>query len=401
VKSVRRFFLLFIATAFCFHVNAQRTATGKITDAVSGKPVTASVFLSNTSIGTTSSSDGTFQLKIPDGRYEMIVSSVGYETYVVSIQSGVALENLQIKLKEKIKELENIQLEPYEKDGWEKWGKFFLENFIGLSFQAQDCRIENYKIIKFRRSYKNGELNAYAFEPLIIVNESLGYKIQYQLEEFTYKFRDRMMFYAGYPLFIPMHGSERKQRRWARERDDVYYGSQMHFMRSLYRNTLAEEGFELRKLIKIPNTEKQRVKSLVRPVAQVGSKMIISNSDSSDYYSRILAQPDFTEYLDNKLLPADSIAFAYEQTIAGLHFSDYLWVKYKNKKAPSAYQKQYPDEGDVIVSTLKLLNNEAIQIQSNGYYYDPRQILSSGYWGWSEKMATMLPFNYKPTKKAP
>jgi hypothetical protein len=28
-------------------------------------------------------------------------------------------------------------------------------------------------------------------------------------------------------------------------------------------------------------------------------------------------------------------------------------------------------------------------------------MVASGYWAWSEKMAMMLPFTYKPIKKAP
>jgi hypothetical protein len=44
-------------------------------------------------------------------------------------------------------------------------------------------------------------------------------------------------------------------------RAEAYYGSMMHFMRSLYRNKLIEEKFEVRKLIKLSSEEQKRVKA--------------------------------------------------------------------------------------------------------------------------------------------
>jgi hypothetical protein len=48
------------------------------------------------------------------------------------------------------------------------------------------------------------------------------------------------------------------------------------------------------------------------------------------------------------------------------------------------------------LSEITLINQRPIAIMSNGSFFLPNDLLSSGYWAWSEKIATMLPFDYKP-----
>lgn len=333
----------------------------------------------------------------------MIISSVGYQTEVLQISANSSLQALNIVLKPKVKELENVKLEPYEKDGWLRWGKFFTENLIGVGENADDCRILNYQVIKFRNSRQRGELSAYAFEPLMIRNEALGYTIQYQMEEFTYNFRTNILFYSGFPLFTPMEGSERKKKRWLAARDDAYFGSQLHFMRSLYRNILPQEGFEMRRLVKTENTEKKRVRSRYKAIAEVSGKVIVGggDSDSSEYYSKVLSQPDRYSVLSNQLLPADSIAFAFDSVTAGFEFADYLQIRYTKAKAPRDYIDFTRGKETSMISEINLVTSEPIIVQANGMHFEGKNLLSSGYWGWSEKMSRMLPFNFKPNKKAP
>ncbi len=86
-------------------------------------------------------------------------------------------------MKPKMEELQTVVVEPYEKDGWETWGKFFIENFIGTSQNARSCTIKNYKTLRFRHSKKRNQLTVTADDPLIIENKALGYSIQYQWKD--------------------------------------------------------------------------------------------------------------------------------------------------------------------------------------------------------------------------
>lgn len=382
---------------------AQRLLRGVVLDAEKNSPVPkASVFLNNTSVGTTATDEGRFEITVPAGKYELVVSSVGFNTHLQTITVQDVPDFLTIRLAAKAPELEAVVIEPYLKDGWAQWGRFFLENFIGTSELADDCQILNKDLLRFRFSKKQNKLSVSAGEPLVIENKALGYRIRYQLETFLYDFQTQFVLYIGYPFFEPLQARQRKQQRWAEKRREVYYGSTMHFMRSLYRNTLVQEGFEVRRLQKFPNLEKQRVRELYRTRrAPPATKSLVSSgnrfvSDSTGYYESVLRQPDVLEKIGREVLTGDSIAFAIDSVTAGLSFPDYLYVHYLKGQVPLAYKRLYPTGAHAMLSYLQLLTDQPLSIQANGMYYNPVDVVMSGYWGWSEKMATMLPFDYKP-----
>ena len=392
-----RYCLLLLHLALPLAVLGQLQLKGVVLGEENKPLAKASIFLNHTSIGTTSNDGGHFELSIPAGKFELIVSSVGYETFSQSI-SGSSPSFITINLKPKIPVLETVIIEPFEKNGWKKWGSFFLENFIGTSAYAKDCKLKNPEVLRFRHSKKNNELTAIALEPLIIENKALGYTVQYQMETFTYNFKTRYLIYTGYPFFRPMSGGKAKQKKWKRNSEEVYYGSMMHFMRSVYRNKVIENGFEVRPLQKVPNVEKQRVKAVYSSrILKNGSGSIKLNlaKDSSEYYSSIMAQPDQFNVAGG-IISGDSIAYAVDDFTAGMYFPNYLMVTYKHKLAPAEYRKMFPQNSHAMMSQITLVNGRPIEIQENGMYYDPVELLNLGYWSWSEKMATMLPFDYWP-----
>lgn len=394
--------LMAIACLFTTTLSAQTILKGTVLDAGKKTPVpSASIFLNNTSIGTKADGSGQFQLSIPSGRFELIVSSVGYQTYTLNIQSDQLPEALNILLEQKETELEAVVVEPFLKDGWKIWGNFFVENFIGTMASAAKCKILNPEVLKFRHSRKNDELTVVAFEPIIIENKALGYKLRYQLENFKYQFKTRLLTYAGYPFFEPMSGGSAKQKKWARNRKEAYYGSLMHFMRSVYRNKVVEEGFEVRRLKKVPNLEKQRVRQVYSTNKKVtydaNGKRIVStiNQDTANYYAKVLRQNDDQDVISRDVIPGDSIAYGISSTVAVLDFPDYILVIYKHKLAERAFLERYPESSTAVMSQLTLINGQPVEVYANGSYYSPSDLLTLGYWSWSEKIATMLPLDYE------
>ncbi len=398
-------FLFWLSTAFG-HANAQNFVLhGTITDSATGKPVIgASIFLSNTSIGTSANNSGQFTLyRVPQGRFNLVVSSLGYQTYVQSINADKLPQALQIALTPKANELSAVVVGTYDQNGWEKWGKLFLNNFIGTSNFALDCTLKNQEALKFRYSKKRDFLQAFADDALIIENKAMGYMVHYKLEGFSFDFAKHTVFYFGFPLFEEMEGSGRKQQKWKARRREAYYGSAMHFMRCLYVNKLPENGYEIKRLEKIPNVEKRRVQALYGYfVANGHSEEDFENSlpkDTLHYYKRIMDQPDETQVLHKEPLRGDSIASAADSVTAILSFTDYLQITYKNKKTPFEYTQQVlekTDASDFITSQITLLNNHPVFVLYNGIFYQPQDLLLTGYWAWSEKIANMLPFDYWP-----
>jgi hypothetical protein len=402
---MKLFYIIYFLLFCCFIGNSQKLLKGIVIDEQNNKPIAnASVFLNTTSIGTVTNSQGNFELAIPNGRYDLIISSIGYTTYNQTLYTDKAEDFITIKLKLKTLVMQTVVIEPYEKDGWEKWGNFFLERFIGTSAYAQHCKIENVGVIHFRNSKKKNELSAIADEPLIIVNKALGYTIQYQLENFTYNFNTHYLVYAGYPFFQLMKGNSHKQKHWDKSRSEAYFGSMMHFMRSVYRNKIIEENFEVRSLQKIPNYEKLRVKAAFTSnqhrVQRSDGTIIVSpiNKDTANYYESILNQPDYKNVVGKNVLKGDSTAYAVDSTTAGLDFDNYLLVIYNNKLAPLEYRERFPKSSEAMMSEIILINQRPVEIHANGSYYNPVDLMSTGYWAWSETIAMMLPFDYVPPK---
>ena len=365
---------------FCaFFSNAQKTLFGSILSKDSKMPVpAASIFLSNTSIGTISKDNGEFILQpFPEGRYDLVVTILGYETYSITIASNAIPAKLEILLTPKVKVLEEVIVSPYEKNGWEKWGNFFMENLIGKTPNAADCKLLNTEVIHFRFDKKKNTLNAFADEPLLIQNEALGYELKYDLSIFEFNYSSRIFFYQGYPLFVDLEAkNDRVENRWKKNREKTYRGSLMHFMRSLYRNTLDAEGFEMRKIIR-------------------------KNDKLTNRFSESSNQHDM-DILVNVPLSADSVAFAIDSFTVGLQFTDYLQIVYKWKMMPESYRAMQRGMKFSQPMTAELYMpdpQKVVAVLSNGSYFSGKDVLTLGFWSWSEKLSNMLPLDYRPPKK--
>lgn len=265
---------------------------------------------------------------------------------------------------------------------------------------ASKCDLKNYQVIKFRRNKKKNTISAVAYEPLIIENKALGYILKYQLEKFIYNFSSHVFYYEGYPLFSEMEGSDKQKSKWEKNRQAAYYGSMLHFMRALYRNKLPEEGFEIHKMVKKENTEKKRVQQIIAAGKQYEDPDVditFTRNDSSIYYEKVMKQSDELTFFYRPILSSDSIAYAIDKTTAGLYFKDYIDVTYTKRKAPFEYSQTTSQKDDRQTSQITMLDDREVTISANGNYYPSQTILTSGYWGWSEKVGFMLPMDYWPT----
>ncbi len=281
-------------------------------------------------------------------------------------------------------------------DDIDTMGKFFIENFIGTTYAARLCRIRNYKTLRFRHSKKKNILTAVADEPLIIENRELGYRITYQLEDFSYDFNQNTLFYLGYTLFEDMAKDTLKiPKRFLRERHAAYKGSIVHFIRSLYNNKLVENGFEVKRVKRIHNDEKDRVKAIMRGKFRHGD-----NADSSEYYDKILRQEDYEDIFSQYNLNADSIVSITGDKQRIMYFDNYIQVMYRDGFEERGYlsytgqnRKPYHPR-----SLVFLLNGNPVTLDKNGSCYPATEFFSSGYWAWSEKISHLLPIEYDDAK---
>lgn len=374
---------------FGFIADGQNLLKGVVLDAVNKKPVSnAAVFINTTSIATKTDDHGDFVLKVPGGRSILVFAADGFETNSSIVDTKQLPDTVIVNLQTKSKPL---QKHAFEKKGWENWGEFFAINFIGSSVNAKECKIKNPKAVHFYVSGEGNELTALSDEPLIIENKPLGYTITYYLESFLFNSKTFLFSYRGYSFFTPMTGNTTKQQTWEKNRSDAYFGSLMHFMRSVYRNRIAEEGFDVRRLKKIRSIDSY-------PSSKSGSANSTRDTisdENDDYKDQILNENNYRDIIGASL-PGDSIAYAVSTSTVGFDFTNFLLVTYREKEAPPEYQQQISGTGRT--SELILINKRPVEIESNGSYFDTGDLLILGYWTWSEKIANMLPLDYNPPK---
>lgn len=338
--------------------------TGRIIDGTTQLPLqAASVFAQNTTIGTVTDANGNFTLKLPIGGYDLAITFTGYETISRRITTADSYDkNIVIEMKQKEKAMEDVVIRASNEvlDGWEKYGSFFLDNFIGKSNNSKHCSITNSSVLKFYYYKRKDRLKVLATEPLEIENLALGYKIKYTLDSFIHDYKTQTGIYTGYPLFEEMTTTDSLQLiAWRDNRNKVYGGSILHFMRSVYDKTLKDQGFEIQFIAK-----KEGKESAIK---------------LTDFYN--------------------SIGYKMEDSSAVVEITPYqpdIAILYTNDVPDSEYLEQNNEKSrDFQLSVINITPGDSIAIEQNGYYYDQSDITITGYLTW-HKIADMLPYNYNP-----
>ena len=361
MKKIIPFLLSLIISSSVFSQSTY-TISGKIIDAETKLPLqAASVFAQNTTMGTATNADGYFKLELPNGGYDLVVSFTGYQPETRRITTADAGDkNIVIEIKQKEKEMQDVVIRSTSEvaDGLEKYGDFFLENFIGKTSNSTACSIKNKEVLKFYFYKRRNKLKVTATAPLEIVNNALGYTIKYTLDSFTHEYDTQLSQYTGYPLFEEMQPANEEQKaKWNAARSVAYNGSMLHFMRSLYQKRLKEEGFEIQFLIKDSVTES------AIPVKNFYGGMNYAMDDSTMVLS---VKPN-------------------QKNVA---------VIYKNEKPDPLFLQANPETNPKFeLSVLTFLPGGSINIEQNGYFYDQHDITINSYWDW-EKVGDMLPNDY-------
>jgi hypothetical protein len=337
---------------------AQFTVTGKIIDSATREPMAgASVFCQNTTVGSATNREGEFALQLRSGGYDLIISYTGYVTKQLRInQNDGRIPDIEMVKEDKSLGEVIVKTSNEVKDGWEKYGAFFMDHFIGTTPNATKFKLLNPEALHFYLLKKSNKLRVLATEPLQMQNNALGYNLRYLLDTFIYNYNNDINSYRGFSLYTAMEGDDSLKRVWAANRKAVYYGSKLQFMRSYYDSTLTEDGFVVDLLDENNATKFNRVTDVYDTLYYGG---LDSTGQVEIWYPR--------------------------------KFS----VTYVKRKPEPEYLKQFklPKNVSTQISYIELTNG--IAINENGYYYDQRDWVSQGYWSW-KNLADQLPYDYTP-----
>ncbi|MGY3211697.1 carboxypeptidase-like regulatory domain-containing protein [Mucilaginibacter sp. HD30] len=395
---VRRIlFLLFFVPAILHGQGF--TISGKIVSKESGRGLAgASVFLSNSSFGTTSSSEGVFTLnRLKPGQYTLVVTAVGFAEYNKVIMVNGDIADMTITMEPRAIMLREVTISGSSRADWNRNYALFKSEFIGTDENAKECVVINPKVLDFTYRKSKQTLTASSDEFLIVENKALGYRVKFLLNAFSSDKIEGRLSYQGSRLFEELPGSSAQKKKWQIKRDRAYYGSSMHFFRSLYQNKLNQEGFETRRLSREQDPMRPSAAIIQKKMQQFNGTMM---RDSFMYWYNLYNSP---KYVHQKIstIPWFSLELLREGPQPGLYaitFPEYLYVIYKNREETEAFKDVYRplDMPNYEVSILTLFNNPPYALfDSNGIVVGESPLFEGS---WSKpRLSELLPVDYTPS----
>ena len=358
MKKIFLFTLVVLFYGFGFS-QSNFTVSGKVIDSASKDPLAfASVFCQNTTQGTATNKEGFFSMSLKEGGYDLVITYTGYRSRMIRISPEMKITDLAIEMVKEEKSIEEVVIRSSNevKDGWTKYGKFFLENFIGSTPFSSQCVLMNPEVLKFYYFRKSEKLKVLADSPLIISNNALGYNLRYNLDSFLFMYKTTICSYRGLSFYEERVSSEDSMKLWKKNRQKAYLGSRLHFMHSYYDSTLSQSGFII--------------------------DMLDENDDKK--FNKITEPYDATWYTT-----VDSV------NEIDIYFPKRISITYTKRTPENEYLKKYklPMNIGVQISYIDVL--DVITIKPNGYYYDQKDWINFGYWSW-KNIADQVPNDYTP-----
>ena len=388
-------FLIALLPAVAFAQNSE--ITGKVRIAGTQTPIDqANVFLSNSTAGTSTRTDGSFILSgLKPGQYTLVVSIVGYDTYTKSVLVGSQPINLDIELAQSNTQLREVVITtPAD---WKKNYEEFEKVFIGTDENAKYCTVINPHIVTLQYHKSTQVLEAYTDDFLIVENLALGYRVKFLLKSFEYDRLSGIIRYEGQQLFSELKGSKKQVEIWHKNRRDTYYGSHMHFYRALYQNKLDSEGFIVMKYTRELNPARPSEKVIRQKLKKFNDGMAV-HRDSAIYWVGLAKMSKYyKEALDKKPTPAEEILQpTNQQGVYQVYFKGYnLYVVYTKKREKDDFQDMYRPLDMPNYQTSVVSATEPYVIDSNGIVFGDSSPLYEGTWSKS-RLSDLLPVDYVP-----
>jgi hypothetical protein len=394
--------LVFILLMPLLAVAQKISVTGKVTAADNKAPIAgASVYLSNSSVGTSTASDGSFTLGLNPGQYTLVVSAIGYESSSQTVLADNSTIRLDIILSPRSIQLSEVKIKPMSKSDRKEALARFKAEFIGTGPNAADCKIVNPDVLSFSFSQNKTILEASTADFLVVDNNALGYRIKFLLNNYQSNFFTGDITYKGSRIFEEMKGGDSKMKRWYKRRDDAYYGSPMHFYRSLAKDSLQFNGFKIYRLSRQVNPLRPSDQEIEEGLAR--AEMSRAKKDSLRYWADLKNMSRYaSQKFKGKFLVKDILQKSDRPGLYRLSFTDQLYVVYTKKWETNYYRDVYREPTDLnyattIVSTTGA--NNYILFDNNGSVLGEPPFYQ-GMWS-QQRISTQLPVDYVPYGKPP
>lgn len=401
-------FSLILFSLFLFvNASAQHTIQGKVFDYGTKKPIeNASVYINNTSIGMKTNDLGAFRINSKEIYKDLIISALGYEKAVIELKK--TSNSYTVYLMPKENSLSDVTIS-FDRNAWKKWGDIFSKMLLGVDVQySKGCEIVNPQDLQFYYDPEENFLEVTSTKTLIVKNFDLGYFLNIDIDRFKYSFIEDHLIYDSTINYEYFKVKDRKNLNVQIATNYNYYGSKQHFFRSLYQNTLKEEGFQLCSFRGVKNAEKERVTSKTQKryaelIAKGTSKIYLDNldtdRDSALYFRRVLNQDDFLSIALDDVKIDDFIKYDTINKKLNFNFPDTLLLSYNrdnNLLNNFTNRKKVDPENRYtrLVTMLFLTDDNGVDIDESGFAFN-NVLFTIGDIG-SRRFSRELPLSYDP-----
>ncbi len=391
-------FLLFAIQSF-----AQYNVSGRVINKSDKKPVAnAVVFINNSAIESTTDSAGQYKLNLPASQYHLLITIVGFESYKtpLTVKGNTVLND--IELTPKIGAIKEVTIKA--RPNLSPCFPAFETEFFGNSLFARQCKILNPLAVQFYDITPKGGFTARSSDFVQIENDALGYKVKFLLLFFIKDVDKQSCFFKGESFFEEMKGTPKQEREWHKNRLACYQGSSIQLFRSILSDSLAENGFRVKRASRKLNPYYNKNGMMVDPydidnaatAATMANDLGIDddNSDNTVYNDR----------LENSFLTGKELLLKTNQkdlfAVSGKTPKDTsinsLYIEHTKNVLPFAKNESVPWIWGGKVTFFTFKDKPYLVFNDNGKMLNPGVMDIEGYMLMQSRVSTMLPFDYKP-----
>jgi len=233
----------------CF-VNAQ-VISGVVCDETTKKPVAdVQVYLDGTSINTITNTMGRFELRSRSVlNTKLVLHHLLYKTAIINNPFGRIPDTLFIQ--ERLYDLPEFTVLADRFSRAQKM-KAFREQFLGVTRAGKSCVIQNEDDIQLTVNMQTGRLLASSENPIVVVNDYLGYRVSFILVDFWVQYglsfvslNDDYVQSSFFAVVSYFEDLTPENRRIKRRRDNTFELSSNYFFKSFANDSLKENKFTL------------------------------------------------------------------------------------------------------------------------------------------------------------
>ncbi|MEQ9263835.1 MAG: carboxypeptidase-like regulatory domain-containing protein [Balneolaceae bacterium] len=245
--STALFITLFFISISGSTIAQVNTIRGEVFASKDNEPLAGvNVYISGTSIGSSTDSNGKFEFETSlKGKFDITASFLGFESQskIVLLEEGKEYDFTFI-LEETLLQLNEVQVSAERDKEWQELYADFRRFFIGWDTFSNEVQIENPESIDFERLGRTQVIVSFR-EPIRIINYSLGYYVTIEQQSIIFNPYDHSGFWNVYSRFeeIDPNPERSTRRKWKSNREKAYKGSSKHFFISLIDENLKNDKF--------------------------------------------------------------------------------------------------------------------------------------------------------------